>query len=496
MTREPSPSFEDLAGARVGDYEFVGHLARVGAGELYEARNLVSGDRVSVLVLTLLGREVSQRDPGLVDRLRREVLAACAVGHPTLVMYRDFGLLGDGRVYAVTEHLRGETLRHRMERRGPLALSDAARWVDTLMESLAALHATSVVHRSLEPGNVFLERLDGGEDTLRLLGFGIASLLSSDTQIGPQITREGQILGTPLYMAPEQATTSYGGVGPWTDVYALGAMAFHMLTGRPPYGAATAGEILLAHLQAPIPSLRDHRPALSGALDAVIRQALAKRPEGRFATMKAFRRAFRGGLGGSVVLPLVPTLDDGALMAVAGRRTPSPGYPAMGPPPGHGLGTDDTVPPFDGQGAPEGGESRGPLPDAAMAAGNAATVPPFDEVGWAHTLRPEAFAKAPRGAKTPGEVASPSDRGLSSPWARDQDSLTERPPVLDALGDSPLGLGLPNREPGLPKTVEPELCAKVPETRPLARESQVLLWIAVALGLGLVTLAVLVLAYS
>ncbi|MDY0004100.1 MAG: serine/threonine-protein kinase, partial [Polyangia bacterium] len=338
-------------GALVGAYQITGMLRQGPLATVYSARGPGQASEVAIEVLN-----DSHPDPARLSRCQREALAAGGVGHPAILAPSAQGLLPDGRAYAILERLEGESLQARLDRRGALPLGEAAPWLDAVMEALGAAHAAGLVHRSLTPATLFLQTGPQGQVHVRVLDFGVSQLIGGDSQLGPQISRDGQVLGSPRYLAPEQASASYGGVGPWTDVYSLGAIAFHVLAGRPPYLAPTAGEILIAHLQAKVPSLREHRQGLPAALDAVLRQALAKRPEERFSTMEAFRRAFRGSLRGSVVLPIGPDLDADQAGPGLGARPaqPSPQRPVSGQdlglertlPPGEALAMGDTMTPF------------------------------------------------------------------------------------------------------------------------------------------------------
>jgi serine/threonine-protein kinase len=230
-----------------------------------------------------------------VERFFNEARATSAVEDPGIVHIYDFGITTNDTAYLVMEYLDGESLSVRLRRRGPLPSHDAVRITRQIASSLAAAHAVNIVHRDLKPENLFMVR-DGeavGGERPKILDFGIAKL--GDDGLDRFQTRTGAVMGTPAYMSPEQCNA--GKIDPRTDIYSLGCVLFHLLTGRPPFDLEGVGAIIAAHLRepAPVPSATSTRvPAI---LDPLVARCLAKNPDDRFATMLELQQACDAVLG-------------------------------------------------------------------------------------------------------------------------------------------------------------------------------------------------------
>ncbi|MEP6861242.1 MAG: serine/threonine-protein kinase [Deltaproteobacteria bacterium] len=269
--RGDDPSGDLPAGTQIDDYRIVRTLGRGGMGTVFEAVHQIIERRIA---LKVLHRDLSARGDA-VARFVREARAVNRTRHPGIVDVFGFGRTPDGRAYLAMELLEGETLRHRLARER-LSLTQTSAILDRIARALSAAHAAGIVHRDLKPDNVFM--LATGE--LKLLDFGIAKLSTPTIIEGAvDVTQPGVLIGTPQYIAPEQArglATSSS-----ADIYALGVLAFEMLTGRPPFLATDALELLAKHitLQAPAPS--DLDPALPPAADHLVAAMLAKDPDQR-----------------------------------------------------------------------------------------------------------------------------------------------------------------------------------------------------------------------
>jgi eukaryotic-like serine/threonine-protein kinase len=180
------------------------------------------------------------------------------------------------------EYLDGPALEELVTRTGPLEPGRAVHLLRQLCGALAEAHAAGMVHRDLKPGNVIVAALGGQRDVAKLLDFGLVQDLSA-TESGERLTQAGVVMGTPAYMCPEQAGGS-SAVDARGDVYSLGAVAFFMLTGHPPFARATVGEYLTAHLTQPAPDVRTLRADVPADLAAVVAKCLAKDPKERFQT--------------------------------------------------------------------------------------------------------------------------------------------------------------------------------------------------------------------
>jgi tRNA A-37 threonylcarbamoyl transferase component Bud32 len=289
-----------LIGQTFGSYRAVRVVGRGGMGVVYAAEHPLLGSQA---VVKQLRPELSaQRD--LIERFFNEARALSRIVHPGIVSIFDFGYSADGTAYFVMEYLDGESVAARLARSGPLGEAHAARLGRQIAGALAAAHEAGIVHRDLKPDNVFLvpdEAVAGGERA-KILDFGIAKL-GGEAGEGVAVTRTGALLGSPLYMSPEQCRGT-GEVDFRADVYALGCLLFAMVCGRPPFVGDGVGEIIGKHIYEQPPRPRELVPAISAGLDAVIMRALEKDPARRHPSMRGFAAALEGG-GGEAVAPVV-----------------------------------------------------------------------------------------------------------------------------------------------------------------------------------------------
>ncbi|MBI2389615.1 MAG: serine/threonine protein kinase [Deltaproteobacteria bacterium] len=221
-------------------------------------------------------------DPSLVDdpeiraRFKREAKIAAQIGSSHAVEVFDYGLGEDGAPYLVMERLYGEDLHARMQREGRLPVDRALRIAKQVCRALGAAHATGIVHRDLKPENVFLVERDGEQEFVKVVDFGLSTFVQSDDT---RLTRAGQSVGTPLYMAPEQAGAH--AFDARVDVYSLGVLIFEMTTGRLPFEAATLQALLVALATQPPRSARYYCPDLPIELDDLVLRFIARDPRVR-----------------------------------------------------------------------------------------------------------------------------------------------------------------------------------------------------------------------
>ncbi|MEY2669316.1 MAG: hypothetical protein RJA59_1954, partial [Pseudomonadota bacterium] len=280
---EAPHAVDPLVGATVGSFRVVRALGRGGMGTVYLAEHPVIGSRVAIKFL----HESMAASPELVARFYDEARAVNRIGHENIVGIFDLSMLPPNRYYIVMEYLDGDALSALL-RRGNLPQAEALAILLQLCDALQCAHERGVVHRDLKPDNVFVLRRRGAP-FVKLLDFGIAKL--RDAPPGAQ-TAAGMIVGTPEYMAPEQCDNRP--IDARADVYALGVMAYQMLTGVLPF-TGTITQLLLAHVREEPRPPRSVNWLLPPALDDAILRALRKRPEDRFPDMAAFAAALAEG---------------------------------------------------------------------------------------------------------------------------------------------------------------------------------------------------------
>lgn len=284
-------------------YELEESLGSGGMGEVFAASDARTGRRVA---LKLLRRSLAA--PRSVERLLREAMAATRVMHPGVVQVFEAGEDHEHDVaFIAQELLVGETLRDRLVRHGRLMPAEAVAIIAPVVDALAAVHGAGVVHRDLKPENIFLE---GSREALRprVIDFGIARLVAHDDATRTRLTATGSLLGTPLYMSPEQVRGA-DDVDEQTDVWALGVVLFELITGQPPFARSTPHATLAAILLDPVPSPREVVAEISEPLAAVVLRCLARRRLERFGSMTELSAALRQCVPTVAPSPLPPPLD-------------------------------------------------------------------------------------------------------------------------------------------------------------------------------------------
>ncbi|HEY3022807.1 MAG TPA: protein kinase [Actinomycetota bacterium] len=259
-------------------YRLVRMIGSGGMGTVWEAEDETLGRPVAVKVLS----ESLAAGERAVRRFEREAKAAARLSGPYIAAVYDFGR-SEGRPYIVMELVRGETLADRLAREGPLPAQEASRIATQVAEALEEAHAAGIVHRDVKPGNVMLT--PSGD--VRVMDFGIAAAAWAE-----RVTTSGLVLGTPSYLAPEQAKSEK--TTPASDVYALGAMLYEMVAGRPPFVAETPVAVALAHIRDdPLP-LDQVAEGVPPNLASASMAALAKDPTERPPSAAAFASMLRG----------------------------------------------------------------------------------------------------------------------------------------------------------------------------------------------------------
>lgn len=270
--------------AQIGPYRIGKRIGQGGMGAVYEAVHETIGRRAAVKYLNA----PLARNPATLNRFFNEARAVSVVEHPGLVQIYDSGQLPDGPAYIIMELIRGETLADRLKREKRLPVLHALRLGWQLADTLAAVHEKDIVHRDIKPANLMIvpDPAATGRERLKVLDFGIAKLASG---IGAGATRPGQVMGSPVYMAPEQCRGA-AGVDSKADVYAAGAVLYHMLAGHPPFDGETFAALVFKHLHEPVVPLSDLGVQAPAALLDCVHSLLQKDPKLRPTTAEAASR--------------------------------------------------------------------------------------------------------------------------------------------------------------------------------------------------------------
>ncbi|WP_415835821.1 serine/threonine-protein kinase, partial [Corallococcus soli] len=265
---------DPLIGLKLGEYELRSRIGVGGMGLVYDGIQPLIGKRVAVKVL----RPELAHSSEQVARLLAEARAVNAIRHRGIIDIFGFGQLPDGRQYIVMEYLDGQPLDAILAEKGRLPVTEALALLEEVLAALGAAHGAGVVHRDLKPSNIFLVRQPDGSRYVKLLDFGLAKRGEGPTGRTAQ-TRTDMVVGTPEYMAPEQARGQ--SVGPMTDLYAMGVVTFEMITGRLPFIGSSPVDLLMKHVEARPPRPSEFVSDLPPAVDAFILQMLTKDPETR-----------------------------------------------------------------------------------------------------------------------------------------------------------------------------------------------------------------------
>ena len=307
-----------------------------GMGAVYQAEHTHMHKRLAVKVL----HPEMSRLPEVVARFEREAMAAAHIEHPNVAAATDFGKLDDGSFFLVLEYVEGKSLREALAP-GRLELGRALHVTRQIASALARAHALGIVHRDLKPENVMLVKRDEDESFVKVLDFGIAkvpvgSLVGEHKVPGQALTQLGMVYGTPEYMAPEQALGQ--AVDARADLYALGAMAFEMLTGARPFDHESKVTLLGMHVTAAIPSMAERAPdaAIPPEVEVIITKLLAKEAGARHADARQLIEALdtvavQLALSGRIADPFpsksMANPGRGSLSDITGPRSPAANLP-------------------------------------------------------------------------------------------------------------------------------------------------------------------------
>jgi serine/threonine-protein kinase len=273
---------------QLGQYRLKKRLGAGGMGEVYLAEHLLLRRPCAIKLI----RPEQAGDRTTLQRFEREVRAMATLTHWNTVEVYDYGHSEDGTFYYVMEYLPGQNLERLVERHGPLPPGRVIYLLRQVCHALREAHGVGLLHRDIKPSNILTCERGGVFDVAKLLDFGLVH----ESRLGQEVdklTAAGTVLGSPQYMSPEQAAGK-ADLGPASDIYSLGGVAYFLLTGRPPFVRETVMQVFLAHAYEAVGPLTQVRPEVPGDLEAVVLRCLSKRPEERFPDAEDLDQALAG----------------------------------------------------------------------------------------------------------------------------------------------------------------------------------------------------------
>ena len=379
-----------------GRYRVLGELGKGGFGAVFAARHTGTGREVAVKVLSSDGDD---GDMASLKRFFHEARVTAGLSHPNTIRVFDFGQDDSGVLYLAMEKLNGVTLRQEIRRRAKqkqgFTVAEVVRIGEAVLRSLAEAHAAGLVHRDLKPDNIFLHETAGDDTIVKVLDFGIAKSL------GTSLTGASAVLGTPAYMSPEQV--QHFALDARSDLYSLGIVLYQLLAGDVPFRGDTPMQVLFMHVQQPVPDIR-HKVSepLPDAVVTVIRRALAKQPDQRYATARQMREAL------TALTAEMPAIS---------ATVPTPENPAartdrLAPAPPAGTDLSAAAPDLDAEG--EGGETRDDLTAVATGQGQAVTI--GVSADWLPAAERHGALATPRRWRLPAVWTLSAAAGLFAAW--------------------------------------------------------------------------------
>lgn len=316
-----APSGNRVGQVLLGKLEVIRWLGGGGMGDVYEVEHLLTRHRRALKIV----RPEYAQERRFIERLLREASIAGRLGTPYVVETLDAGRLDDGSAYVLMELLSGRSLQSLLEAEGRLSQKRVASLACQIAEGISIAHAAGIVHRDLKPENLFVIDDGDGRERIKILDFGISKFLEGAAATNSKLTREGTVLGTPFYMAPEQASGRE--VDGRSDVWSLGVIMYEALTGRLPFEGTTVGELFIQIGAGHYPPLEHRRTDLDPAFIAVVAGTLRANPAQRYPSAEALRRELlpfaasepasraktisdgvRANVGSALVIPPPPAL--------------------------------------------------------------------------------------------------------------------------------------------------------------------------------------------
>jgi serine/threonine-protein kinase len=276
-------------GLRIGQYRLKAKLGTGGMCEVYEAEHVLLKRPCAIKFV----RTEDNADPGALARFEREVQAVARLTHWNTVEVFDYGHTEDGTFYYVMELLPGLSLADLVEEHGPLSPERAVHFLRQVCSALREAHSLGLIHRDIKPANIFAARRGGLHDVAKLLDFGLVKHSYAGGGEGSEPTSRGDFSGSPLYISPEQAT-AYDEVDARSDIYSLGAVAYYLLTGKPPFLGDSAAEVIGAHARATVTPPSETQATVPADLEQIVLRCLSKNPDGRFPDVESLEQALAG----------------------------------------------------------------------------------------------------------------------------------------------------------------------------------------------------------
>jgi len=307
---------ESLVGKRIGPFEVLSLLGHGGMADVFRAYQPSMKRDVALKVIS----DSVTKASNFMTRFRREVELVANLEHAHIIPVFDYGITDDGATYLAMRYIKGGTLTERIAKESPLPVEQVNSILQQIAAALDYAHSKGVIHRDIKPSNVLLDE----QQNAYLADFGLAQLAESEKE--SNLTRSGTLVGTPSYIAPEQALASKSDFR--SDLYSLGCVLYEMLAGKPPFRGETIFAIMQAHVTEPPPLILKSRPDLPMAIEAIIQKSLAKSPEDRYRSAFEMAREFSLAIQGLLTTPPplrttagggVATLNSGAFKQTQSR---------------------------------------------------------------------------------------------------------------------------------------------------------------------------------